>query len=351
MSDWMTIRFEVLGRDGEPLAVPPGRVLLAHPDHVLGELADAVDNAFGRWDLTPVSEFTIDGRRALPGGDPDDPEALDSDTCRIGDLGWAVGSQFTYTFDLGEGWEHECRVEEVGVEAGAEVDEPDLPVPVFGWGTIPDQYGRDEEDDGDSAEDDDEDFVDDDDFAEGADNDDTIDFDLVADALPQWAVAPPAEQLHAAATRLRTEAPLGLPPYDVLFDASDLDPANLPADDATLWTRLAGNVIQPQTAAPQDPAAEAVWTTLEAADWAGLIIGLVRGDVGQSAEPEALAHLIATVPDVATDPLVGEDREAVLDALGTVTGWWQALGIVDDERRLTALGRWGLPLALETAWA
>ena len=351
MSDWMTIRFELLGRNGDPLPVPPGRVLLAHPDHVLGELADAVDSAFGRWDLTPVSEFTIDGRRAVPGGDDDDPEALDSDTCRLGDLGWEVGSHFSYTFDLGEGWEHECRVEEVGVEAGVEADQPDLPVPVFGWGVIPDQYGRDAEDDEGDDEDEDDDFLDDDEYVDSSEPGDTIDFDLVADALPEWELAPPAEQLQVVAARLRTEATLGLPPYDVLFDASDLEPGNLPADDAVLWTRLAGSVIQPQTSVPQDPAAEAVWTTLEAADWAGLIIGLVRGDVGQSAEPEALAHLIATVPDVATDPLVGEDREAVIDALDTVAGWWQALGIVDDERRLTALGRWGLPLALETAWA
>lgn len=90
---------------------------------------------------------------------------------------------------------------------------------------------------------------------------------------------------------------------------------------------------------------------MEAADWAGLIIGLVRGDVGQSAEPEVLAHLIESCPDIETDPLFGEDREAVIEALDTVVSWWQALDAVDEDRRLTALGRWGLPLALEAAWA
>src|SRR5688500_12861940 len=79
VSEWMTIRVDLIGRQGERLQPPPGRILLAHPDHVFAELADAVDNAFGRWDITPLHEFTIGGRRVLPGGDPDDTDAADSD--------------------------------------------------------------------------------------------------------------------------------------------------------------------------------------------------------------------------------------------------------------------------------
>jgi len=46
-------------------------------------------------------------------------------------------------FDLGASWERECRVLRDRVdpteEAGLVLREI---VPIFGWGTIPDQYGR-----------------------------------------------------------------------------------------------------------------------------------------------------------------------------------------------------------------
>jgi hypothetical protein len=54
-------------------------------------------------------------------------------------------------FDLGDEWTHACEVV-------AQDDPPhfscapaymrhSLPVPIFGWGTIPDQYGRRRDDD------------------------------------------------------------------------------------------------------------------------------------------------------------------------------------------------------------
>ena len=347
MSEWMTIRVELTGRQGEQLVPPPGRILLAHPDHVFAELADAVDNAFGRWDITPLHEFTVEGRRVLPGGDPDDDEAADSDALTLGEAGLGTGARFSYVFDLGEGWEHDCRVEDVGVEAAPGVD-TEVPIPVFGWGSIPDQYGRITDEDEVPDDDDSEDVEFDTAEAAGADN---IDFGVVETAVPGWRTAAPVDALNAAASRLRTESQLGLPPFDSLLVAAGYDADTLPPDDEALWTEVAAAAIQPIAVTSGDPAAEAVWATMEAADWAGLVIGLVRGDVGQSAEPEVLAHLIESCPDIETEPLFGEDREAVIEALDTVVSWWQALDAVDEDRRLTALGRWGLPLALEAAWA
>jgi hypothetical protein len=333
----MTIRVELLGRADDPLDPTPGRVMLAHAEHTLAELADAIDTAFGRWDLTPVHEFDIEGRRLLPGGDPEDPDVEDSEDVTLGDVALEVGTTFAYCFDLGERWDHDCRVEELDVEPDEETNEP---VPVWGWGWLPDQYGRDSDEDDD-----------DDDVFDDEESDTEVDFSTVAEAVPGWAVDPPADDLAAAAARLRTEAQLGLPPYDLLLGAAGLDSTTLPDDDAALWTRAAAGTIQPRVTSAVDGGAEGVWSTLEAADWAGLIIGLVRGDIGQSTEPEALAHLIAACPDVETDPLFGEDREAVVEALETVADWWQALGAVGEDRRLTALGRWGLPLALRQAWS
>lgn len=50
---------------------------------------------------------------------------------------------FEYVFDLGDEWTHRCEVRAVGVNPMEEFgDEPTGPVPLFGWGSIPDQYGR-----------------------------------------------------------------------------------------------------------------------------------------------------------------------------------------------------------------
>jgi hypothetical protein len=53
------------------------------------------------------------------------------------------GDEFKYMFDLGDGWTHRCVVggeridpmEELGVR-------PRKPLAIWGWGTLPDQYGR-----------------------------------------------------------------------------------------------------------------------------------------------------------------------------------------------------------------
>jgi len=50
---------------------------------------------------------------------------------------------FGFRFDFGDEWIHECMVEESRVDPVEVYGEPPLePVPIFGWGTIPDQYGR-----------------------------------------------------------------------------------------------------------------------------------------------------------------------------------------------------------------
>lgn len=60
------------------------------------------------------------------------------------------GDEFTYVFDFGDDWRHYCRVFEEKVDpreffGGGPL--PRHPVRVFGWGSIPDQYGRTTRDD------------------------------------------------------------------------------------------------------------------------------------------------------------------------------------------------------------
>jgi hypothetical protein len=53
------------------------------------------------------------------------------------------GEEFEYVFDLGDNWRHRCTVE---AEKGDPLEEygivPKMPAPIWGWGWIPDQYGR-----------------------------------------------------------------------------------------------------------------------------------------------------------------------------------------------------------------
>jgi hypothetical protein len=55
----------------------------------------------------------------------------------------SLGEQFVYEFDFGDGWTHLCTVGSVRIDPEAERGiVPGGPLPYWGWGTIPDQYGR-----------------------------------------------------------------------------------------------------------------------------------------------------------------------------------------------------------------
>jgi hypothetical protein len=53
------------------------------------------------------------------------------------------GDEFGYVFDLGDDWRHRCVVEREKVDPVQEYGAiPARPVAIWGWGSIPDQYGR-----------------------------------------------------------------------------------------------------------------------------------------------------------------------------------------------------------------
>lgn len=144
---WLTIAVELLSGRGLVLDRPAGRVLLASPAHTLAELAEAIDLAFGRWDLAHLHQFELpDGRQFMLGGDDFLGEIPDTAEVTLGSLGLEGGATFEYVFDLGDDWTHRCEVRAVGVDPNEEYGEPPpQPVPVWGWGWIPDQYGRNAE--------------------------------------------------------------------------------------------------------------------------------------------------------------------------------------------------------------
>jgi hypothetical protein len=357
MTDWLTVRVVLVGRADEPLDAQAGRVLLVRADHTFAELAEAVDVAFGRWDLTPSHVFSV-GRRRL-WSDATIASGAPAELSGDVQLGEALGdgSTFSYLFDLGERWEHACDVEgldEDPVEAyGAE---PELPVPVFGWGSLPDQYGRDREDEEEEAVPEDDPWDDED----GWEADDDAAYlaaweraradawEVVATAVARIDRRVDHAELATVARALRHHAGDHRPPYDLLWAAADLD--LLPDDDALLWTTLAAATIEPRGELPLAVDAEAAWTALEPADWAGAVIELTRAGPGERAEPGDLVALLARCPEIEGAPFTPEDVDTLELALEPVVALWRVLGMLDDEHRLTALGHWGLPEALRAAW-
>lgn len=376
MAEWMTIRVVLADGQGIELDPTPGRVMLAHAEHTFAELADAIDGAFGRWDPTPAHEFDVEGRLLasdpaavpvlLPGSD-----AEHSETRTLGEVGLRAGSRFTYLFDPQQRWVHQCRVEEMALDPFTLVDEePEVPIPVFGWGDVPDQYGRMEEDDepylpdealADAleealAEDDDLEVVLDLEAAETGEG--IIDWAqpepsswrVVAQALDGLELPRPDEELREAVDRLHLHTDSDEWPWDVLWAAGGMAEDELPEDDQELWLELAAGVVVPRDAVPLDPDAEEAWAALEPADWAGAVIGLTRAGVGQDASPRTLLGLIADCAEIDAGELDEDEEAGLVAGFETVVALWRALGAVDEKGQLTALGRWGLPKALERAW-
>jgi len=143
----------LLRRGGNELASPPGRDLLVSDKHTFGDLAIAIDRAFARWDLSHLHEFRlVDGRRVgMIDGFDDDAPGFNERRLTLGQAGLRPGDVFGYLFDLGDSWEHRCLVLRGEVDPAREfgVSSPYEIVPLFGWGTIPDQYGRTTSDEAD----------------------------------------------------------------------------------------------------------------------------------------------------------------------------------------------------------
>ncbi len=79
---------------------------------------------------------------------------------------------------------------------------------------------------------------------------------------------------------------------------------------------------------------------------------LVHGYVGcyrAAASPEKLVSYSNDSPEV--EGVIDTDDEALIrTSFELVLPAWESAGAIDAARRLTALGRWGLPRALAWAW-
>jgi Plasmid pRiA4b ORF-3-like protein len=143
---WLQIKVELEGGRDIECDPPAGRLFIVGPSHSFAQLAEAIDAAFARWDLSHLHAFELaDGRRVgFADIDPDEHGWLDHETLKVASE-VKPGEEFGYVFDLGDDWRHRCRVLPDKLDPREEYGPgplPSRPVPIFGWGWIPDQYGR-----------------------------------------------------------------------------------------------------------------------------------------------------------------------------------------------------------------
>lgn len=143
---------ELLGGRGEELWPYPGRIFAVGPAHTFSHLATVINDAFARWDRSHVSMFTLaDGSvvtdeetAAEMAGSIRGPirTALDIESAKVART-IEPGAEFQFTFDLGDDWTHRCVVGAKQVDPVELLGiSPEGPLAYWGWGAIPDQYGR-----------------------------------------------------------------------------------------------------------------------------------------------------------------------------------------------------------------
>ncbi len=141
---WLSIRVDLVEGAGRSYWPRPGRVFAASGSHTFADLAVAIDDAFARWDRSHLHDFRLAGgtRIALPDDEWDEPGArLDEQATKLNRL--EANEQFVYVFDFGDGWTHLCTVGAAKIDPLVELGiTPRKPLPYWGWGDIPDQYGR-----------------------------------------------------------------------------------------------------------------------------------------------------------------------------------------------------------------
>ena len=140
---WLSIRVDLVGGRGQDLWPRPGRILAAARSHTFAQLATAIDDAFARWDCAHLHQFDLaDGVKiGRPDWDEDAEDIVDGRRLTLARL--KNDEKFVYEFDFGDSWTHLCTVGPTRIDPLEQLGIiPDRPLPYWGWGDIPDQYGR-----------------------------------------------------------------------------------------------------------------------------------------------------------------------------------------------------------------
>jgi hypothetical protein len=198
---------------------------------------------------------------------------------------------------------------------------------------------------------------------DGLDDQTLLDLYAAADAeaasVLREALAPlrrrePPPSIDALGERARAVAGSGDDELAWVVAATGLGPrlelAGRPLRGEDVVWELTQASIEPQED-PGLPAEEqAMLLAPQHVDWVGAIVELARAGAGAPADPAAIVAAIERCPEVADVPLDLDDRQLLEHAFELRMPAWQALGLVDDRRRLTEVGAWMLPRAACGAW-
>lgn len=152
---WISIEVVLVEGRGIDFWPRPGRVFAASRSHTFAQLSNAIDVAFARWDFSHLHQFILEDGTNLTTIFKellfeDEMSAIDDRSTKLAIL--KPGERFIYEFDFGDGWTHLCTVGEKRIDPLETLGIiPSEPLPYWGWGTMPDQYGRNwDGDDGES---------------------------------------------------------------------------------------------------------------------------------------------------------------------------------------------------------
>jgi hypothetical protein len=141
---WLSIEVDLVSGRGRAVWPRPGRIFAAARSHTFAELAEAIDTAFSRWDRSHLTLFELQDATEIYGPiewEEPPPGSVFGERVRLSRL--QAGEQFLYTFDMGDDWTHLCTVGQERIDPRDHLGiVPDLPLPYWGWGDIPDQYDR-----------------------------------------------------------------------------------------------------------------------------------------------------------------------------------------------------------------
>jgi hypothetical protein len=171
----------------------------------------------------------------------------------------------------------------------------------------------------------------------------------------------PKADLRQACDRIRAAMKESGWPAELLAACGGVDPQSLPRDDAELWLTLAAGIVEPRDELSnddddgedelgelsEDEEALVALCALDHNDWLAATAALARGGPGTPASEDDLARYLGEYdPDD-----VDDQADAAAGMFLHAVALWRVLGAVDDVDRLTPLGWWGLPEAVQRAWA
>lgn len=175
--------------------------------------------------------------------------------------------------------------------------------------------------------------------------------EVLREACPEQIESPAPQDLKPAASLLRQGLADGRWPFDYFVNAMGGAQDALPRD-VDLWVAALASTMSPPNDPGIDIEQQSAVAALMHADWLGMVVGLVRRGAGAEFSAEAAQRDIDTLPELEGEVEDPDGQLSVLSmAVTTLTPYWQAIGVLDDDERLTGLGRWGLPNALLVTWS